>query len=290
MHRCLECSTEFAGPGWTCPHCSHKPVINGNIPSFAPDLAIAGTDFDPHSHHLLDQAQEHSFWFRSRNRLIADLARRWFPQAKTVLEIGCGTGYVLAGLRKVLPQAHFAGSEITAVGLGYAEHRLGADVSLFQMDANAIPFSNEFDLIAACDVLEHVDGDVNALAEILRALKPGGGAILTVPQHPLLWSQADVLACHKRRYRRGELAEKCRQVGFEITVNTSFVFGLLPLMAAQRLLRGRKKDYALDSELSMPNWLDRLLFLILDTERRCIRIGARFPIGGSRVVVAFKRK
>jgi SAM-dependent methyltransferase len=289
MHRCLACFTDFVGPGWTCPRCAHTPVFEGDVTSFAPALATASEGFNADAHHVLDQVQQRSFWFHCRNDLLLDLTRRWFSQAKTVLEIGCGTGYVLAGLRQALPLARFAGSEISTVGLKYAAQRLGAEVSLFQMDAHAIPFSGEFDLIAACDVLEHLDDDVKALSEIHRALKPGGGVLLTVPQHPLLWSQTDVLAYHKRRYRRNELTGKCRETGFDVVVDTSFVVSLLPLMMAQRLVRGQKKDYDFKSELSLPGWLDRMLFVILDAERRCIKVGARFPVGGSRVVVALKR-
>jgi SAM-dependent methyltransferase len=290
MHRCIACMTEFAGPGWTCPHCGHAPSSGNAFLSFAPDLARECEGFDAGFHDILDRAQESSFWFRCRNRLIADLARQWFHGAETVLELGCGTGYVLAGLREVLPHARLAGSEVTAVGLEYAARRLGEDVLLFQMDACAIPFSNEFDLIAACDVLEHLDDDVKALGEIARALKPGGGALLTVPQHPWLWSTADAYARHRRRYRRGELAEKCGRVGLAVVADTSFVVGLLPLMMVQRLLRGRDRAYDLNDELSLPGWLDRLLFMILDVDRRCIRAGVRFPFGGSRVVVALKGK
>jgi SAM-dependent methyltransferase len=262
--------------------------MHNGFASFAQDLAATCSGFNADSHHFLDRAQESSFWFRCRNQLLADLTRQWFPNAETVLEIGCGTGYVLAGLRQVLPRARFAGSEVSTVGLEYAARRLGPDVSLFQMDAHAIPFSNEFDLIAACDVLEHLDDDVKALRETHRALKPGGGALLTVPQHPLLWSEVDVLAHHQRRYRRGELSEKCRQAGLQVVVDTSFVISLLPLMMAQRLVHGRNKNYDSNAELSLSSWLDRLLFTILDMERRCIRMGARFPVGGSRVVVALK--
>jgi SAM-dependent methyltransferase len=289
MHRCLACLADFPGPAWTCPNCGHTPAKEGNILSFAPAAETASEGYNADDHHVLDQVQQRSFWFRCRNDLLQDLTRRWFPEARTVLEIGCGTGYVLSGLRQALPQARFVGSEITAVGLGYAAQRLGPEVSLFQMDARAIPFSGEFDLIAACDVLEHLDNDVTALSEIHRALKPGGGVLLTVPQHPLLWSQTDVLACHVRRYRRNELAEKCRDTGFNVVADTSFVFSLLPLMLAQRLLAAQKKDYDFKSELSLPGWLDRLLFVVLDAERRCIKAGARFPVGGSRVVVAIKR-
>src|SRR5262249_44145667 len=163
-------------------------------------LKDVSVGFDGGFHHFLDQAQERNFWFRSRNRLFADLVRQWFSQARTVLEIGCGTGYVLANLREVLPQPHLTGSEGPRVGLEYAARRLGPGVDLMQMDAQAIPFSEEFDLIAACDVLEHLEDDTGSLAEIYRALKPGGGALLSVPQHPQLWSQADVAAHHIRRY------------------------------------------------------------------------------------------
>lgn len=290
MHRCLECATEFASPGWTCPHCSYKPVMQQGFLSFAPDLALASDGFDANFHGVLDKAQERSFWFRSRNRLLVDLARRWMPEAKNVMEIGCGTGYVLAGLRQALPHANFFGSEASTAGLEYAARRLGPDVSLFQMDAHAIPFSDEFELIAACDVLEHLDDDVKTLREIRRALKPGGGALLTVPQHPALWSEADVFACHKRRYRRDELAAKCRQVGLEVVLDTSFVVGLLPLMMLQRLVRARKEHYDFNAELSLPSWLDGILFTVLEAERRCIGVGARFPVGGSRIVVALKSK
>ena len=235
---------------------------------------------------MLDRVQHGSFWFRARNRLLQDLASRWFSDAKTVLEVGCGTGYVLAGLQEALPNARMVGSEIYANGLEYASKRLGDAVDLYQMDARAIPFSAEFDLIAACDVLEHIDVDEPVLGEMYRALKPGGGLLLTVPQHPFLWSRVDEIAFHKRRYRRTELQEKCRHAGFRVVAQTSFVSSLLPLMMAQRLIAGRRADYDAIVEMTMPYWLDRLLEGALTLERMLIALGMRLPLGGSRIVVA----
>jgi SAM-dependent methyltransferase len=57
---------------------------------------------------------------------------------------------------------------------------------LFQMDARKIPFESEFDVIGAFDVLEHIEEDEKALAQIFHAVLPGGGLILTVPQHRFL--------------------------------------------------------------------------------------------------------
>jgi SAM-dependent methyltransferase len=260
----------------------------GGFLSFAPDLAFENSGLNPEDHHVLERVQHGSFWFRARNRLLQDLARRWFSNAKAVLEVGCGTGYVLAGLGKVLPNARLAGSEIYANGLEYAAKRLGDGVDLYQMDAQAIPFSTEFDLIAACDVLEHIEADESVLREMHRALKPRGGLLLTVPQHPFLWSHVDEIAFHKRRYRRTELQEKCRRNGFRVVAATSFVSVLLPLMAMRRLTAARHTGYDAEAEMTLPDWLDRVLEGALDLERMLIAWGGRLPLGGSRIVVAMR--
>ncbi|MEP6914702.1 MAG: methyltransferase domain-containing protein [Acidobacteriota bacterium] len=39
-----------------------------------------------------------------------------------------------------------------------------------------------FDVLIACDVIEHIENDIGAFREIRRVLRPGGTAIITVPQ------------------------------------------------------------------------------------------------------------
>jgi SAM-dependent methyltransferase len=53
-----------------------------------------------------------------------------------------------------------------------------------QLNMSAMPSVSDasFDILIACDVLEHVPDDRQAIHEIRRILKPGGTAILTVPQ------------------------------------------------------------------------------------------------------------
>jgi SAM-dependent methyltransferase len=241
---------------------------------------------EPDAHHRLDHLQGSSFWFRVRNRLVMDLVRRYFPKAERVLEIGCGTGYVLRALQGALPRSRLSGSEIYVDGLPYAANRVGPEVSLFQMDARDLPYAAEFDLICAFDVIEHVEEDERVLEEVHRALRPGGGVLLSVPQHPFLWSRADEISFHKRRYRRGELEAKCRKAGLNVIRSTGFVTSLLPLMLLQRLLRSRRKDYDADAELALPRSLDRALEFVLELERRILRAGLSFPLGGSRFVAA----
>ncbi|TXH33598.1 MAG: class I SAM-dependent methyltransferase [Rhodospirillaceae bacterium] len=289
MKRCLTCLAEFSGSNWGCPQCGGAPHAIGGVLAFAPELALENDGMAPDAHHTLDQMQHRSFWFRARNRLLTDMVRHYFPQTKALLEIGCGTGYVLSALAQALPHARIVGSEIYANGLDYAAQRLEGRAELFQMDATAIPFTDEFDLIAACDVLEHIDDDEQVLLEMHRALRPGGGLLLTVPQHPFLWSQSDEIAFHKRRYRIGELSRKVRQAGFDIVRDTSFVSTLLPLLVLQRLTQGRRDDYDADAEFSLPAWLDRMLEIPMEVDRLSIRLGLSLPTGGSRLVLARRR-
>jgi SAM-dependent methyltransferase len=53
-----------------------------------------------------------------------------------------------------------------------------------RLDISRMPSvaSQSFDVLIACDVLEHVPDDAAAFREIHRVLAPGGVAILTVPQ------------------------------------------------------------------------------------------------------------
>jgi hypothetical protein len=120
-------------------------------------------------------------------------------------------------------------------------------------------------------------------------LRRGGGIVLTVPQHPFLWSASDEYAKHVRRYTRAELVGKLREAGFRPLLVTSFVALLFPaLLAARRARRRLDPGYNPDAELAVGRVASALLEGVLDFERHLIRLGLRFPFGGSLLVVARK--
>ncbi|MEH2066866.1 MAG: class I SAM-dependent methyltransferase [Nostoc sp.] len=273
---------------WTCPSCSHQPKLIDEYLSFAPELAETIDSFDPKFFAQLATLEAKNFWYCSRNRLIIWALQRYFPQATTFLEIGCGTGFVLSGIEKAFPQLTLYGSEVLTTGLGFANQRLCRS-QLFQMDARKIPFQDEFHVIGAFDVLEHIQEDKTVLAEMYTATQKGGGIVLTVPQHPWLWSQADDNARHKRRYRAQELETKVNRAGFTVVRMTSFVSLLLPLMLLSRLRQRRPNpNYDVMSELSISGFLNLLLENILNLECIMIRHGISLPFGGSLLLVAKK--
>jgi len=261
--------------------------VNGYL-SFAPEQAQSSEGFQAHHFAELAQAEAGNFWFRSRNRLIIWALQHFFPKARNFLEIGCGTGFVLSGVAEANPRLEVSGSEIHSAGLNYAADRIKHAV-LFQMDARKIPFESEFDVIGAFDVLEHIEEDEKVLAEIFHAVLPGGGLILTVPQHRFLWSQQDEYAYHVRRYEAKELSNKVEKAGFQVERSTSFVSLLLPLMFLSRLSKRKPvENYDPTQEFQINGLLNGILEAVLDLERMIIRTGFSFPAGGSRLLVARK--
>jgi SAM-dependent methyltransferase len=283
---CLSCERSFTSDAWRCPGCGWSPPEKDGFLSFAPELAQSNDGFNASYFEQLHTLEANHFWFRSRNRLVQQVFRRSFPSAGSFLEIGCGTGFVLSGLRARFPNLHLAGSEIFADGLHFAEERLPG-VSLFQMDARRVPFEREFDVIGVFDVLEHIEEDEVVIRELFRASRPGGGLMVTVPQHPSLWSKVDDYACHKRRYTRTELVDKVRRGGFEVLQVTSFVSLLLPILLLSRWARNRSRG-AFDpyAEYRIGRLSNAVLESMLAAERALISMGASLPAGGSLLLSA----
>ena len=130
--------------------------------------------------------------------------------------------------------------------------------------------------------------DEAVLEQIFRATRSGGGLLLTVPQHPFLWSANDEHALHQRRYRRVELRRKVEQAGFRVERITSFVALLLPLMFFSRLTKKRGRAFDLWEEFQISRPLNASCETALAFERVLIKGGISFPAGGSLLLVGRK--
>jgi len=113
--------------------------------------------------------------------------------------------------------------------------------------------------------------------------------LLSVPQHAFLWSGADKSACHVRRYGSQELKIKVERSGFKVLDTISFVSLLLPMMMAPRVKNSiLQKKYSLEGELKLNPLTKAALEKIMDLEFHLIRMGIRFPFGGSLLLAARK--
>ena len=291
--RCLICNAiepitrnEPVWPlGWHCPACGHVIEQTEGIATFAPELADTISGFDPKAFDELAELEAEHFWFVARNQLIVGLATKFFPEARRFLEIGCGTGFVLRAIAGSRRWERLVGSELHPSGLAHARKRLPSEAEFVQMDARDIPAVGVFDLAGAFDVIEHIADDEAVLRGLRAAAQTGGGCIIAVPQHPWLWSRADEVAHHVRRYRRGELETKVRRNGFEVLFSSSFTALLLPFMAASRLARNNKHGDQDAYEFRLSPTANRVFLEILRAEVRMTLGGVRWPAGGSRIVV-----
>jgi 2-polyprenyl-3-methyl-5-hydroxy-6-metoxy-1,4-benzoquinol methylase len=238
--------------------------------------------FDATAFERLARAEPGHFWFEERRRLISWALGRYFPRARSFCEIGCGTGFVLEALARDHPALALTGIDPYPQALTFAGRRVpGAQLrrsGVLDDDGD-----ETYDVVGCFDVLEHIPDDEQALVELTRRLRPGGGLMLTVPQHPRLWSAADEIGHHQRRYRRGDLLGKLRAANLACCRVTSFMTLLLPVVALRLVSSTREAALA---ELYPSPLANRVGHALLGTERRLIARGVSFPFGSSLLVVA----
>ncbi len=286
MKICINCNFRFERPDWCCPRCGYQPDQTLGYPQFAPEWAQNAEGFDASYFAELFRYESGNFWFESRNALIIWAIQKYFAQAQQFMEVGCGTGFVLRGLHQAIPSLQLAGSEIFNEGLKIIGQRVPS-AALYQMDILKIPFENEFDVLGAFDVLEHIPDDEGALGQLYQAVKPKGGIVLTVPQHPRLWSAFDTYAHHQRRYTRTELTQKVERAGFQVRFVTSFVSFLLPAMLLSRMRNKEPSSgYDVFAEFRIHALPNRILKEVLSVERFFIEHSVSMPAGGSLLLVA----
>jgi SAM-dependent methyltransferase len=238
--------------------------------------------FDATAFERLAQAEQGHFWFEERRRLIAWAFARYFPAAQSFCEVGCGTGFVLEALARDRQGLAVTGIDPYPQALTLAGSRVPG-AQLHRSGVLDDPGDVQYDVVGCFDVLEHIPDDERALVQLTRRIRPGGGLMLTVPQHPWLWSAADEIGHHQRRYRRRELLRKMRAAGLSCCRVTSFMTLLLPVVALRLLSSTREAALA---ELHPSPLANAVGTALLGTERRLIGRGVSFPFGGSLLVVA----
>ncbi|HXA92154.1 MAG TPA: methyltransferase domain-containing protein [Steroidobacteraceae bacterium] len=145
------------------------------------------------------------------------LVRSVLPSSGRQLEVA-------PGLRPRLPIEGTQFVDISHAALLKLAER-GAQVALSQV--TSLPFADRaFDLVSALDIIEHVEDEDDALAELSRVAAPGAVMLISAPLHPALWTSFDDFVGHKRRYDPPHLLAKLAQHG--LTVMRSAVFGMKP--------------------------------------------------------------
>ena len=197
------------------------------------------------------------------------------------LDIGSGTGDLLASLRDEYPEAELRGIELSRAGIESAGRKV-PDAVVLQRDLTlSEPPPSEYvgwATHAVCsEVLEHVD-DPRHLLEVSRAfLAPRCRLVVTVPGGPI--TAYDRHIGHRRHFRPDDLADLLRGAGFEFIRATGAGF---PVFNFYRLLMwvlgARLVDVAGAGEPSGPARAAMSAFALL------LRLGSRWSPRGWQIV------
>jgi len=214
------------------------------------------------------ELDELHWWYRARRQVLQALIERVVapPPGATILEVGCGTGHNLSMLGRF---GKVDAIEVDAEARAFAEKRTGRPVSSAPLPALPGIERGHYDLVAALDVVEHIDDDRAAIVALASCLKPGGKLLVTVPAHQWMWSAHDELNHHKRRYSKRGLARLIETSPLKLQAIGHFNSLLFPLAVGARMaskLTGRGGD---DDRLP-PRPLNYLFERVFAAERRLI--------------------
>jgi SAM-dependent methyltransferase len=238
-----------------------------------------------HTYPILYAVEESHWWHIGRRRIIASFVKEICDQVThrraRILDVGCGTGANLALLSE-FGQAE--GVDVSPDALAFCRKRGLENVRLGA--AESLPWEDdEFDLVTAFDVVEHMDDDVAGLREMRRVLRPGGRLLLFVPTFMFLWGVQDEVSNHRRRYRLAELRRAVTAAGFEVerTTHANITF-FLPVLLGRKLMRLTGIRTETENSINIPA-LNRVFGAVLGAERHWLR-HLNIPFGVSGLCVA----
>jgi 2-polyprenyl-3-methyl-5-hydroxy-6-metoxy-1,4-benzoquinol methylase len=297
--RCVTCDADVSLDGPWPPHRDGARRCGqcGRVYPVRSGIVMLGerptNDMPDDFYDLLAEIEPRHFWFGARNRFILSVLREVTGQraSMTVLDVGCGTGFVTAAIERA--GMAVCGIDMHEVGLSFARPRMRGP--LVCATAMSLPFRDQFDVAMLCDVIEHCPDDVAVLRNARGAVRPGGAILITVPAHHVLWTTVDDISGHKRRYDASMLRAAIEEAGLGVRLIRYFNSLLLPIQLLQRLgMREQptatyedRERIARQSLTLPPAPLNRLLADLLSADLLVSRLP--MTVGTSLIAVAERR-
>jgi ubiquinone/menaquinone biosynthesis C-methylase UbiE len=235
-----------------------------------------------------------NWWFVARKEILRNQVARIFPKRNNlkILNVGAALGASTIMLQEF--------GNVTSIE--YNKYCCDFVNDNFKLDfihgsITELPFKdNEFDLVCAFDVVEHVQEDVLAISELHRVCKPGGYTFTTVPTFKFLWSEHDIINEHVRRYTMKNYLSLFDKEIARIHFKSYFNFFLFPPVAVFRVLSsavkkpGKNKDKVAKSDNSRVTnkFISKMLYRIFKTESHFLKRNIKFPVGISLMVITNK--
>lgn len=257
--------------------------------------------FERDYYQRLYEIEEQHGWSQGMRDAMNALLRGPLAERKPlrVLDVGCGTGYLLEYLREHLPlAAEPVGIDLSAHALAFCQQR-GAG-ALAQASALELPFAPaSFDLILCIDTLQHLSprgADRAALTAFARLLRPGGLLYLRTNSARGHARLVGADPAHYRRYRTEEVAAMLREAGLAVRRATyvNVVPGMWGMLRESVKLRPARPIHVVELGPGLAirpysptmAWVNPVMHALLALEARLLARGVDYPFGHSTAFVA----
>ena len=140
-----------------------------------------------------------------------------------------------------------------------------------------------YDVVAAFDVIEHIEDDAAFISALSERLVQGGVLLATVPAFQFLWSEHDIEHEHFRRYTVQTIRTLLEAHGFQVLYSKYWNMSLFVPAMMLRLMNKTGQ-----SGLTPPGIIDRVLKTVLFVESKILP-HLPYTIGTGIVVVARKK-
>ncbi len=238
--------------------------------------------------------REH-WWFRVRANIIIQLISKSLSgkdeKGLKILNIGAATGKTTEILRAF---GTVTSLEYDKECCDFVNTTLG--MKIVNGSILELPFlENEFDLVCAFDVIEHIEDDLLGMMEMYRVCNANGTVVVTVPAFMSLWSHHDVVNHHFRRYTLSNVKSVFEKANLSPITGTYFntilfipifIFRILSKLIPEKWIRtGAGSDATLGDTDSFTS---KILYQIFNLERPLLKY-FNFPFGVSIFLSATKK-
>lgn len=201
------------------------------------------------------------------------------------LVVGSGSGELAAMLAQ-------RGAQVLAVDIDEASvqltqktaNEMGVQLQTRCARLEDLTFTNNYDLVLATDVIEHIEDDQKACEQLRNLTRAQGRVVVTVPAMSWLFGYHDEVLGHYRRYSRSQLQNVMLPQGFELLQSRYFGMSLIPVAwLISRVLRRPYPVRQAGEQLQGGGVMGRILSWVFQIEKKL-----RPPVGTSVLLLARK--
>jgi SAM-dependent methyltransferase len=231
------------------------------------------------------ESETEHWWFQARRDILLQVVKAFVPKGAAVLDVGCGTGFIL---EKLQDDYDVYGLDHAEIAVNYCHERGLTSVKQGLLGEETFN-GKKFQLVSFLDVIEHIEDDLAVVSIAKSYLSDTGYLMITVPAFQFLWSAHDEIHHHKRRYTKDSLTNLLEKAGYTVRYITYFNTLLFPMIALIRAMGNLTGRHNASDAKPANKLLNDTLYQVFKSERALLP-KVNLPFGVSLLAIAEVKK